>query len=63
MNYKLLIQYDGTDFHGWQIQGSERTVQGELQRVLSLIEDAEVHGRRFGQNGRGRSRRRSDGEF
>jgi tRNA pseudouridine38-40 synthase len=43
MNFKLLIQYDGTDFHGWQIQGSERTVQGELQRVLSLIENAEVH--------------------
>lgn len=42
MNYKLLIQYDGTDFHGWQIQGSERTVQGELQRVLSLIEDENV---------------------
>lgn len=42
MNYKLLIQYDGTDFHGWQIQGSERTVQGELQRVLSLIENAEI---------------------
>ena len=42
MNFKLLIQYDGTDFHGWQVQGSERTVQGELQRVLSLIENAEV---------------------
>ncbi len=42
MNFKLLIQYDGTDFHGWQIQGSERTVQGELQRVLSLIENAEI---------------------
>ena len=42
MNYKLLIQYDGTDFHGWQIQGSERTVQGELQRVFSLIENADV---------------------
>lgn len=43
MNYKLLLQYDGTDFHGWQIQGNERTVQGELQRVLSLIESADVH--------------------
>ncbi|CAN5553397.1 tRNA pseudouridine(38-40) synthase TruA [soil metagenome] len=43
MNFKLLIQYDGTDFHGWQVQGNERTVQGELQRVLSLIEDEEVH--------------------
>lgn len=42
MNYKLTLQYDGTDFHGWQIQGSERTVQGELQRVLSLLEDGNV---------------------
>jgi tRNA pseudouridine38-40 synthase len=43
MNFKLLIQYDGTDFHGWQVQDGQRTVQGELQRVLSLIEDADVH--------------------
>ncbi|MCU1287910.1 MAG: tRNA pseudouridine synthase [Acidobacteria bacterium] len=43
MNFKLLIQYDGTDFHGWQIQGNQRTVQGELQRVLSLLEDRDVH--------------------
>ena len=43
MNYKLTIQYDGTDFHGWQVQSNQRTVQGELERVLSLLEDAEVH--------------------
>jgi tRNA pseudouridine38-40 synthase len=43
MNFKLLIQYDGTDFHGWQIQENERTVQGELQRVLSLIEGEDVY--------------------
>lgn len=42
MNFKLLIQYDGTDFHGWQVQENERTVQGELQRVLTLIEGADV---------------------
>lgn len=42
MNFKLLIQYDGTDFHGWQVQESERTVQGELTRVLSLLEGADV---------------------
>ena len=43
MNYKFLIQYDGTDFHGWQVQPKERTVQGELERVLSLIDNREVH--------------------
>jgi tRNA pseudouridine38-40 synthase len=46
MNYKLLIQYDGTDFHGWQSQEGLRTVQGELTRALSLIDarDVTVHG-------------------
>ena len=42
MNYKLLLQYDGTDFHGWQVQADLRTVQGELTRVLSLLDGREV---------------------
>ena len=46
MNYKLLLQYDGSDFHGWQIQDGLRTVQGELTSALSLIEGrgVNVHG-------------------
>jgi tRNA pseudouridine38-40 synthase len=46
MNYKFLLQYDGTDFHGWQIQENLRTVQGELTSALSLIEGqtVSVHG-------------------
>ena len=42
MNFKLTIQYDGTDFHGWQMQGELRTVQGELTKALSLIDGREV---------------------
>jgi len=42
VNYKLLIQYDGTDFHGWQSQNELRTVQGELESALSLIEGKSV---------------------
>ncbi|MDT5272230.1 MAG: tRNA pseudouridine38-40 synthase [Acidobacteriota bacterium] len=42
MNYRLTIQYDGTEFSGWQTQEGRRTVQGELARVLSLLEGEEV---------------------
>src|SRR6266550_9621792 len=46
MNFKLTIQYDGTDFHGWQMQEELRTVQGELTRALSRVDgrDVVVHG-------------------
>ena len=46
MNYKIVLQYDGTEFHGWQIQDDLRTVQGELTRSLSLIDgrSVNVHG-------------------
>src|SRR5712691_11228295 len=42
MSFRLLLQYDGTDFHGWQTQTELRTVQGELTRVLSLLDGREV---------------------
>ena len=39
---KLTIQYDGTDFHGWQVQPSARTVQQVLQDALSTVCDHSV---------------------
>jgi len=35
--YQLTIQYDGSDFHGWQVQAQGRTVQGDIQNALRAI--------------------------
>ncbi len=40
---KLVIEYDGTLFHGWQVQPGERTVQGELQDAFERITHERVH--------------------
>ena len=41
-NYKMTIQYDGTNYHGWQMQTNGRTIQGELTRALSLLDHRPV---------------------
>jgi len=42
-NIKLEIEYDGTDFHGWQVQPKLRTVQGDIQEKLKTILRHEVN--------------------
>lgn len=47
MNYKAVIQYEGTRYRGWQVQGNtENTIQGKLETLLSRMEGTpvEVHG-------------------
>jgi tRNA pseudouridine38-40 synthase len=41
-NIKLTLMYDGTGYNGWQIQPEGRTIQGELTRVLSLLDERHV---------------------
>ena len=37
MRYFLKIGYDGTNYHGWQIQDNANTVQAEIQKGLSAF--------------------------
>ena len=42
----LIVAYDGTEYHGWQVQPNARTIEGELNRCLSELmqEDIQVIG-------------------
>jgi tRNA pseudouridine38-40 synthase len=39
---KIKLAYDGTDFHGWQVQPGLTTIQGTLESVVAEIEGARV---------------------
>lgn len=43
---KLTIEYDGTNYSGWQKQPNERTIQGEIENAIerSIGQKAEVFG-------------------
>jgi tRNA pseudouridine38-40 synthase len=35
--WKLVLAYDGTDFHGWQVQPGLQTIQGELAAAIERV--------------------------
>ena len=36
-NFKIIIEYDGTRYHGWQRQKKDVTIQGEIEKALGII--------------------------
>ena len=49
--YKITIQYDGTDFFGWQMQSHKRTIQKEIETALAPLNN----NKRVGVVGAGRT--------
>lgn len=41
-NFKLIIEYDGRAYHGWQRQKKEKTIQGEIEKALEKLTGAKV---------------------
>lgn len=42
LRYMIHLSYDGTAYHGWQVQPHSESVQGELQRALTTLLRKEV---------------------
>lgn len=36
-NFKIIIEYDGTRYHGWQRQKEDATIQGEIEKALHIM--------------------------
>ena len=48
MRYKMIVAYDGTDFHGWQTQNrpgkpSLRTVQEVMEKAITTVVREPIH--------------------
>ncbi len=50
---RITVEYDGTGYHGWQVQDNARSVQAELERALELLTGREIRVRGAGRTDAG----------
>ena len=36
-NYQIIIEYDGTDYNGWQYQKNGSSIQNEIEKALKKV--------------------------
>lgn len=53
MRYLISISYDGTLFYGFERQKNKRTIQGEIEKVLTVINKKKVEIKGAGRTDRG----------
>ena len=41
-NFKITIEYDGSRYHGWQRQKTDRSIQAEIEKALKKITSCSV---------------------
>jgi len=41
-NFKITIEYDGSEYHGWQRQAASRTIQGEIEKALATMTENRI---------------------
>ncbi len=42
-NYKLIIQYDGTNYSGWQIQKNSKSIQQKITEAIEILLKEQVN--------------------
>ena len=53
MQYKFILEYDGTNYHGWQLQPNAVTLQGRLEAVLARLFNEPIRVRAAGRTDTG----------
>jgi len=41
-NFKIIVEYDGTGYHGWQRQKADRTIQQEIEQALETMTAGQI---------------------